>query len=213
MRTGERLLTKYNTGTRFGSVEDTLYSDLALSEACFIPTTVGLPLNDWYKHSEQAVNLSKEEGMIMIQRDIKLVNVNQDGANSYKICYKDMFEGGELLMHSISRLYNYVIKKKDCPSRNIRISAGKIFNESNELLLIITKSVYDTSYTLYLSTELLNLPIYKSLLSKVKKELIKPFEEKDFTIVTMNIQKLTNLFYPKYEDEVMAGEVPETILL
>ena len=213
MRTGEKLLIAYNINTRYPSIKDTLYSELVLSEACFIPTTVGLPLNDWYKHSEQAVNLSKEEGMIMIQRDNKSVSVNQHGVNSYKICYKDIFEGGELLMHSINRLYNYVIKKKDCPNRNVRISSGKIFNESNELLLIITKSVYDTSYTLYLSTELLNLPIYKSLLTKVKKELIKPFEEKDFTIVTMNIQKLTNLFYPKYEDEVMAGEVPETILL
>jgi len=213
MRTGEKLLIAYNINTRYGSIEATLYSDLVLSEACFIPITVGLPLNDWYNHSEQAVNLSKEEGMIMIQRDNKLVNVNQYGANSYKICYKDIFEGGELLMHSVNRVYNYIIKKKDCPNRNIRISSGKIFNESNELLLIITKSIYDTSYTLYLSTDLLNLPIYKSLLTRVKKELIKPFEEKDFTIVTMNIQKLTNLFYPKYEDEVMAGEVPETILL
>ena len=191
---------------------ETYYSGVPDSKICLIDPSLGLPLGD-FKATDKRVllNLEPNQKLPIFRNEAKVrVNILNDSGNySKKINYKDLFE------YQLSTSYyidsKYLLKKTNYPSRIIRIGQGVIFNETDEILVMITKSVKDESFILYIATEVFNKPIYKSLLSKLKTYLIKPFEEEDLTIVRMNIQKLTNLFYPKYEDEITEGEIPEII--
>tara|TARA_R110002050_G_scaffold57833_5_gene130068 strand:+ start:2239 stop:2859 length:621 start_codon:yes stop_codon:yes gene_type:complete len=186
-----------NTGISNEIVEIKEYSFVDVSK-------IGVPLKD-FRRPQLYHNVRFDyNDRIKLVRPSKQFHSNPESA--YKVRYVDIFEQ-DLILDS---LYNYHIKKKDCQTRRITVTTGMIYNESEEILVMITKSVTDESFILYYATELIKEPIYASLYSKLKKYLIKPFEEEDLTVIRMNMRKLTELFYPNYEEEPL---LPITLTL
>jgi len=171
-------------------VENEYYLDLKV---------IGMPLYDVLMYKITNKELRLDDDKINICKKSASHTITLRG-NCARVIYVDIFEY-DVVSHAINRESDYLIKKRDFEPRIIKVRPGVILNESSEILLQITKSLYDDSFTLYISTEIIKQPIYASLYSKVKKHLIKPFEEENFTIVTMDMQKLTKLFNPEYEED------------
>lgn len=200
-----KLKTQFNVNsfaseTTYKTLPEKFYSYVNLDK-------LGLPLKDFLIYKKTSADIFQEAGLVRLERLKPNTVVLPE--NNCRISYVDALDYYLVFINTVSRI-SYYIKKTGFQTRVITVAPGIIYNESEEILVMITKSLQNDTFTLYLATELDKEPIYKSLVSKIKKHLIKPFEQEDWTIIKMNMRKLTGLFYPSYEE---VGDLPEKLTL